>query len=309
VKGKLQTWPRLLFFVIGVLPAAIKLASFSGVPWTQAWGLMFAAFFAIIEIITLLAQVGIDKHDTSVPAALGISQIEWQDPQQQLLRSKVARLSTIIGDLEAIVFLFVMGAQLGIGFWAVRNLCMSGRESIKLPANVYNVFSWFSSTAIYLFCLVFLTCVALKLVAYFLQRSLLVKWPFLRMLKWLGIGIVILGMLPGRDRSNNEYINGVEVWNGMCMFTWLCYEWMRWVCERFPAVAKALLIETRPSEVESLEGQSEGAVVESDDRLVEAMALISLAVFFYNLVTCLLWYAFKYDPIGTVNPSWTDIFG
>ena len=251
---KLKTWPRWLFFAMGVLPAAIKLASFSGVPWTQAWGLMFAASFAVIEIVTLLAQVGIHKHDTPVPAALGLSSIEWQEPRHQQLRSKVARLSTIIGDLETTIFLFAIFAQLGIAFWTVGNLCISAKESNDLPVDIYNLFSWVRTVAVSLFCLLFLTCVALKVVGYFLRQYLpspLIKWSFFRMLKWLIIGVAILGLVPVRDRSNktkfNRYTNRAIVWNGMCMFTWLCYAGMHWICERFPAVAKALLIETKPS--------------------------------------------------------------
>ncbi|KAH9216018.1 hypothetical protein DL95DRAFT_460561 [Leptodontidium sp. 2 PMI_412] len=41
-EGPGRMWPRWLFFIMGLLPAAIKLASFSGIPWTRAWGVMFA---------------------------------------------------------------------------------------------------------------------------------------------------------------------------------------------------------------------------------------------------------------------------
>lgn len=38
-------------------------------------------------------------------------------------------------------------------------------------------------------------------------------------------------------------------------------------------------------------------------------AVWSFALFIINLIVCALWYCFGYDPIGTVNPSWTGIFG
>jgi hypothetical protein len=36
-----MTWLRWTWFILGTLPAAIKLASVKGVPWAQAWGMMF----------------------------------------------------------------------------------------------------------------------------------------------------------------------------------------------------------------------------------------------------------------------------
>jgi hypothetical protein len=48
------TWPRWLLFIIGTLPAAVKLASLSGVPWAQTWGILFAASFLAIELFSAL---------------------------------------------------------------------------------------------------------------------------------------------------------------------------------------------------------------------------------------------------------------
>jgi hypothetical protein len=28
----------------------------------------------------------------------------------------------------------------------------------------------------------------------------------------------------------------------------------------------------------------------------------------YTIALSVLWYAFRYDPVGTVNPSWTGVF-
>jgi len=52
------TLPRVLFFVIGILPAAIKLFSFSGVPCTLVWGLMFLCSYAFMEVVTFIAKPG-----------------------------------------------------------------------------------------------------------------------------------------------------------------------------------------------------------------------------------------------------------
>jgi hypothetical protein len=37
------TWLRSMFFVLGTLLPAIKLAAMKGVPWTKTWGVMYLA--------------------------------------------------------------------------------------------------------------------------------------------------------------------------------------------------------------------------------------------------------------------------
>jgi hypothetical protein len=49
-----STWPSLLFFLLGTLPAAIKLTPFSGILWTKTWGMMFLSSFIISRLSTLL---------------------------------------------------------------------------------------------------------------------------------------------------------------------------------------------------------------------------------------------------------------
>jgi hypothetical protein len=42
---------------------------------------------------------------------------------------------------------------------------------------------------------------------------------------------------------------------------------------------------------------------------VDERAFFSLFFFLTNLGICLWWHAVIYDPTGTVNPAWTDVFG
>jgi len=52
------TFARLIFFVIGTLPAVVKLCSFTGVPWTLALGLMFPSSYIFMEVVTFVARPG-----------------------------------------------------------------------------------------------------------------------------------------------------------------------------------------------------------------------------------------------------------
>jgi hypothetical protein len=76
------TWPRLLYFLIGTLPSVIKLASFSGVPWTKTWGLMFISSFAINEAVIFSARASTHTHHEDiapVPFTSSIMSVEIQD--------------------------------------------------------------------------------------------------------------------------------------------------------------------------------------------------------------------------------------
>jgi hypothetical protein len=42
---------------------------------------------------------------------------------------------------------------------------------------------------------------------------------------------------------------------------------------------------------------------------VDASAVYALAFCVANIVVCVFWYWLRYNPKGTVNPSWTGIFG
>lgn len=35
----------------------------------------------------------------------------------------------------------------------------------------------------------------------------------------------------------------------------------------------------------------------------------NLMLILVNLTAYMVWYSLKYDPVGTINPGWTGIFG
>lgn len=85
------------------------------------------------------------------------------------------------------------------------------------------------------------------------------------------------------------------------------------ICWRWPMIAKFLLLEKREEKSkESPNGQN--TEDEAGERTVKAgstdkIALMGFYFFLVNLVVTVLWYAYIYDEIGTVNPSWTGVFG
>jgi hypothetical protein len=78
------------------------------------------------------------------------------------------------------------------------------------------------------------------------------------------------------------------------VFSVLVFVWaVKKLCSLNPRLGEALLV-------------SSG---EGSPPAVDIGALYSLTLCIANIVLCVLWYWLKYNPEGTVNPSWTGIFG
>lgn len=94
-----RTWPRWLFFLTGPLPAAIKLASFTGLPWTKTLGMASLAAFFINEGLAFC--IGPPPTIPDIPSIFGCSDIEWEDESKRALRSKIENLKETLKTLEA----------------------------------------------------------------------------------------------------------------------------------------------------------------------------------------------------------------
>lgn len=52
-----MTWLRWLWFILGTLPPAVKLLAMGGIPWEQAWGLMFLTSWTVNEGLMMFASI------------------------------------------------------------------------------------------------------------------------------------------------------------------------------------------------------------------------------------------------------------
>jgi hypothetical protein len=73
----------------------------------------------------------------------------------------------------------------------------------------------------------------------------------------------------------------------------LLFRAIRWLCSRYPILSINVLLV--PEEIRGARPPS-GAVW-------------AFSLFILTLLVCTLWYCFRFDPTGTVNPGWTGIFG
>lgn len=129
-----RAWPRWLFFVMGPLPATIKLASFSGIWWTKSWGLMFAVSFVVVELISFPSRM---SQSTGVPAQ------ELLGPGLQIAQSsddqRFKKLSQNLDLIDSILFLTAILVHLGLLIWAIEVLWYAGSEKMSQSALVQNI--------------------------------------------------------------------------------------------------------------------------------------------------------------------------
>lgn len=76
---------------------------------------------------------------------------------------------------------------------------------------------------------------------------------------------------------------------------------MNHVGMRFPKVARSILI-TWPD-------ASSNGMHDEDIRFLDEVTFRCFISFVYTTVVCVVWYAYRYNPEGTVNKSWTGVFG
>lgn len=82
------------------------------------------------------------------------------------------------------------------------------------------------------------------------------------------------------------------------------------------AVESEPIVEANMESQSSAQAQAEGEVKNAEaqesveeSETIDTRAFFSFNFFLLNLGVCVFWYAFRYDPSGTVNPPWTDVFG
>ncbi|KAG4434157.1 hypothetical protein IFR05_010349 [Cadophora sp. M221] len=324
-EGPGRTWPRWLFFVMGPLPAAIKLASFSGIPWTKTWGMMFAASFVIVELISLPSRTG--SHGVSTPGLLDPTVMHNSD---QELHSKFDSLTQNLDVLDKTLFSLAFLAHLCLLTWAVEVLWLKGVDkAVEL------------GLAGFLIELVRAIVLTLLVISTFLS--------FILGLAWLGLWCV--GWLPQQERSkrllatllkagalilvvsaflpDGKSVQEVEntkpaippppswlrqgktmaiSWYFLAAIYSVFFLLLVRICRRWPIVSRALLIECRDKDHSGGRQQDESP---GDVKAwpFDPLLWVLLCFFLTNLAVCVLWYAFMYDSTDTINPSWTDVFG
>ena len=325
-----HTGPRWMFFVIGTLPAAIKLASFSKIPWTKTWGMMFVVSFAITELVTVLSGSRKSKHNPTVPAILGADVIEWREPRYEALRSKTALLTKTMENLDVALFSSALLAHLCLTVIAIIQI---GHPTFAIEwSNIVRRFTAISR--MFLLGLIIIVSVMwlcsrrlghfiIRKMIYYISRlgttgQRLMAIFFIVVFLWRG-SVEKQTVLEGS--SHKRKLWAINVWLeifqmitlSLAAFIFMCDWLLSRVCSRWPFVAKALLITPMPTREAREQPRNSDVNHREEERPVDGraeessihgIAMITLLFFLVSLALWLLWCVFAYDPIGTINPPW-----
>jgi hypothetical protein len=275
---------RWVFFVLGTLGPAIKMAAMQGIPWTKAWGMMYLASFLVFEGMALMAKRSADVlPGNNIP----------------LLTSGLnARSMRLLKAIEVFAFMCAIFAHAGLLMYAVLSFFLSIFPSYSLLLDPKFGIDSVTGLAALPFSGPVPVILFLSLLPSTIAMVVALKIPPPQSigLFYAGYGalwIVYMGgsvVLPNVLRTTwnvSDDLFFTDLWRLSFFFTLpfiLHFLVTEFLCPRYPMLAQRLLIP-------------------------DGQGAWTLTFFITNLAVCILWYAFRYNQESTVNPGWTGIFG
>jgi hypothetical protein len=282
-----QMWLRWLWFFLGTAGPAIKLCAMENVGWTKAWGMMFLGAFVVFEGMVILEKRGFE------PAAL-------EEPKRINYLNRVERR----------VFVFAILIHIGIVLWAVVDLLALRTPAFQVEEKAYtggltglSPRSYVLSQIGAFLILTFLSVTTLAtLLGFFVSIQDEGEWEGQKgidviLCLALSVPFSILTFLMVVELINGEFfipLSFLDILLFLLSFTapLLLAVTILWLCSWYPHLSVYILM-----------------VPESLRSREPPRATWTLVFFVVNLSVCALWYCLRYDPKGTVNPSWTEVFG
>jgi len=287
-----QTWLRWLWFVLGTLGPAIKLAAMQNVPWTKAWGMMFLGAFVVFESMIFLMKrdkrAGFESLAHEEPASIPA-------PVQGFMNVQI----NDINQCEIRVFVVAVLMHLGIVLWAIWDLwalqvpASQIAEELGTPRSnrLLQLVLLGYCISLLSFALMVPICFIFVLLSGDIIRltgCLLFMGFFVYVIAFSGAKVDFLPILLGLP----SFLNIILFL--LTLIAPLFLEWViRWLCSRYQSLSVNLLMVS-----ETMEGSKP-----------PSEATWTLVFFIVNLIVCNLWYCLRYDLTGTVYPSWTGVFG
>ncbi|CAG8983013.1 hypothetical protein HYALB_00003592 [Hymenoscyphus albidus] len=337
-------WPQLIIFVIGTLPAAIKLCSFSGTPWTTVWGMMFLVSFLGNKIIELIASTQSFADDISSLVEAGLP-IERAPMPDQYAHSGDIEKQTGFPTEAAFIGLSVMAHSLVISNLITRphilvtafklaflteflicillggsNLCVIGRNVIRISHYLF----------VYCGAFFFNTIGKEDIVMVCLHMLLTILWSAL----WCGscmnlirlferetsiVKMVLLSSVDEKTRVSTEAQDqhqdetSVSQLSDSSHHTQGSDETDKSLTEYTEQdIGEARLLHYG-TYTQRFEGTCQMSIplpiIATKESTVKIEAVSSLLLFSLNILYCTCWYIYEYNPHGTVNPGWVGVFG
>jgi len=283
---------RLAFFLLGALFPAVKLCSMHGVPWTKAWGVMFLASFVAVEILGALSFQSWTR-------------MEFQAEQQHLWTEELRRrpvdlareCSEYASKLEHVVLDVACQVHVGVLYYAFVDLCGKDarydQRTDGVPEEIFEA-----------------ACISLVVLT---VPSMAIT---------LSLGLPYLYGLEDKDwflsnfRSQVwrlENIPGLTSFFSLILFfSSFVFMYVKWRFLFLLVLSPLIWFPTACRRMYSISPKFVREVFrtrDEDDGHVVLAPTYWLLWFLYTICFGVLWYAYAYDPSGTMIGTWTDAFG
>jgi hypothetical protein len=318
-----DAWPRTIFFVLGALPAVIKLASLSGVPWTKTWGMMFLASFLVTELIALLAGYG-----TQVQPIFHFSAAEWSDSQVQAAHRRIYNVIIRLEVFDSILSVTSILIHVALIIWAIDGIISVTLKSLATSDFSSRIQEWpdnkRDAMAVLLLILVIMTLAGMT----YIFIKLPVWSPVQRVMFCTCFGSNLAIASSQFTLTASSYTDPFSCFMIRVIYyqalVWFCVSFdssLNFLCKKSPILCQILSIGMESKREGPLAEDGAGPQPQAEDtlqdsqrkpaelRVVDGGAVASLGFFLANLAVALLWYAFVYDATETTNPPWTEVFG
>jgi hypothetical protein len=292
-----MTWLRWLWFILGTLPPAIKLISMSGVPWEQTWGIMFLTSWIINESLTIYAAT----NHTFFTISPG-GRISWPGFEQLRISSRYRKYRARVIALQywlAVAALVVHAVTLNSAFrvvfrkWRYSSLIFRSNSSSAIyPPNPFgSIVGIFPVIATSMCMIGFAWMLSFILRQLGFSRSSALVFPILNYcLVFVNIVMNIMLCSSCNTLYSAQYIFGFTSAGYVTVFTFVYY-----LSSWSVMLSKNLLV-MFPAGTENKPKLDHGG-------------FLSLIFLLATVLGTILWYGYIYDSDGTLNPSWTGIFG
>jgi hypothetical protein len=294
-----MTWLRWLWFILGTLPPAIKLMSMSGVRWEQVLGMMFLASWVINESLVICAA-----SNNAFFTVSRTGRISWPGFEQITLSSKYRDFQVKVVPFQRWLALSALVVHTVILNGAFRVVFRKWRLDSSLSLSFRPRADYFlrnpsggilSASAIFFTSICMLGLSALYS---FLLRQLSLRSHGLLTFTSFNIFLLLVSIalnvhivnVTGNASYSAEYVFGFTSFGLVAFLAFVSF-----LSSCSVVIGKNLLV-VFPSTNEK-------------GRSIDHEGFLSLAFFLATILAAILWYGNIYDPEGTVNPTWTGIFG
>ena len=300
------TFVRWMLFILGTLPQAIKLVFLKGVPWTQAWGVMFLVPFVTLEIMIIL-QTGAEPANIVQSATTGSFRAIGSDgavdngnasTDQEAVEQSLQRLDSTCGTIGLTVHMCLLFE----GFHQLLHLKVNFTGMFRGGASclMYDMICmWAWPIGFLQLCIpTLLSGISLSVTIDYMHehRNPMVRriWPicYAPMIVSLYGGAMIMPYIwpQARLETATEWLYHAILFGFV-----------------FGALQYCLIVLIGPETKFSTAMRKKLLLADNVKEGIKATRI--WVVFFLTTMLTFLWYDFCYDPTNTEKPGWTDRFG